>query len=202
MRKALLFAPMILLCIALCGCGETEEQKTRDVQAYYRGLSAVEAETELKCHYDGEVREYTLACAYTPETAEVTVVVPEDLGGIAAVFDGETMSLRYEDILLDAGNYSGTEISPFWAIPSFFAAVSNGYPLEYCVEGELLRVTFEVTDEEGGKTWYAGWFDGENKPVRGEITVGETVVYEMKFTTFTTEEQQDGTAAAEDLGGN
>jgi len=201
-RKALLFAPMILLCVLLGGCGEKEESVVRELQRCYAALATVETEAKLRCQYEGEVRDYTLACSYTPEKSTVTVMEPASVSGIAAIFDGETMSLAYEDVLLDAGNYSGTAISPFGAIPGFMKAVGEGYPLEYCMEGELLHITFEVTDEAGEKTLYAGWFDKENRPARGEITVGETVVYQLTFTTFTTEEQQDGAAAAENLGGN
>ena len=199
MRKAMLFAPMICLCLALCGCGEKEETVVRDLQRQYAAFAAIEAEAELRCQYAEEVRDYSLACAYTPERSTVTVISPESVSGIAAVFDGETMALSYEDVLLDAGSFPS--LSPLGAIPRFFAAIGEGYPLEYCMEGELLRITFEVVEENGEEILYAGWFDADNRPVRGEITVENAVVYELTVTTFTTEEQQDG-AAAENMGGN
>lgn len=199
MRKALLFAPMICLCMALCGCGEKEETVVRDLQRQYAAFAAIEAEADVRCQYAQEVRDYTLACAYTPQRSAVTVISPESVSGIAAVFDGETMALSYEDVLLDAGGVPA--LSPLGVMPRFFAAIGEGYPLEYCMEGELLRITFEVTEDDGEEILYAGWFDEANRPVRGEITVDDAVVYELTVTTFTTEEQQHG-AAAENLGGN
>ena len=51
MRKALLFAPMIGLCLLLCACGGGgEEEKILDVQEGYRRMTAAEGEAELTCH--------------------------------------------------------------------------------------------------------------------------------------------------------
>ena len=217
MRKALLFAPMIALCLLLVGCGgKSEEAESRDVQERYRAMTAASAEAELICHYGGEVRTYGLSCAYTPESTAVTVTEPAELAGVSAVFDAETLTLAYDDVLLDAGIYSGTRLSPFWAVPSMLQTIGEGYLLEYCEEdvGEdkCLRACFEVTEEDGEKTLYTVWFDGEENPVRGEIAVEGEVVYAVTFRSFTAEtdgteqstkeEPKDGTDAEADLGGD
>lgn len=207
MRKALLFAPMMTLLLALlCACGGKEEAESWQVQEDFRDLRA-QAEVNLTCHYGDEVRTYGLSCAYTPEKSSVTVTAPADLAGVSAEFDGETLSLRYDDILIDAGVYSGTEISPFWAVPSLLRAMGEGYLLEVCREdiGDIpcLRAAFEITGQDGGKTVYTVWLDETDQPVRGEITVEETVVYGVDFTSFTKEGDYDGGEnAATDLGGD
>ena len=207
MRRALLVAQMISLCLILAGCGgETGEEQTEELQLQFQTLAAATVEAELTCHYGDEVRAYTLRCHYTPEETHVEVVEPEALSGITATLSGEALTLRYEDILLDAGTYSGTEISPMWAVPSMLRAMGEGYPLESCREklgeADCLRVTFETTDAAGSKRYYAVWFDENGLPLQGEITLGDTVVYTAVFTQFTTEETDDGTTTAENLGGD
>ena len=152
------------------------------------------------------MRTYTLRCSYTPEESTVEVLAPEDLAGISATLTGEALTLQYDGILLDAGTYSGTEISPMWAVPSMLRAMGQGYPLETGREAlgetECLRVTFEMTSSDGGKQYTAVWFDENGIPLQGEITLGETVVYTAVLTQFTAEETDHGTITEADLGGD
>ena len=208
MRRALLFALTIPLCLALAACGgETDQaERTEELQLQFQNLAAAQVEADLTCHYGQEVRTYTLRCDYAPERSRVEVLAPEELAGISATLTGEELTVAYDGVMLDAGIYSGTDISPMWALPSILRAMGEGYPLEYGQE-ELdgmayLRVTFEMTDGAGGKRYYAVWLDGEGVPLRGEIALDDTVVYTAEFTKFTTEETDHGTVAAEDLGGD
>lgn len=207
MRKALLFAPMMTLLLALlCACGGREETESRQVQEEFRDLRA-QVEATLTCHYGDEVRTYGISCRYTPEKSAVAITAPAELAGVSAEFDGQRLSLRYDDVLIDAGIYSGAGLSPLWAAPSLLRAMGEGYLLEYGREdvGEepCLRAAFEITGEDGEKTLYTVWLDGEDRPVRGEITVEETVVYGLDFISFTKEGEQDGGEdAATDLGGD
>ena len=208
MRKALLFALMITLCLPLGGCGgeAAEEQQAEEVQLKFQDFSAATIEAELTCHYGEEVHSYTLRCTYSPEESTVEVLEPADLAGISATLSGEDLTVQYAGILLDAGTYSGTEISPMWALPSLLQAIRQGYPLESCQEewGEAacLRVTFETTGGDGSKRYYAVWFDESGTPLQGEITLGDTVVYTAVLTQFTAEETDNGATTAEDMGGD
>lgn len=205
MRRAWLFAQMMSLCLILAACGGSEGEEM-DIQEQYREMTGAEIGAVVTCHYGNETREYTLQCSYTPESSRIEVVDPEQLRGVSAVVDGETLSLSYDNMILDAGIYSGTYLSPMWAIPSTMSAIREGYPLEYCREdlGEIqcLRVTFEVTGEDEEKLYYALWFGEDNLPLRGEITVSDTVIYIVEFTEFTKEGWNNGTTTAEDLGGD
>ena len=99
MRKALLFAPMLMLLLTACGGGE-EKDLGAELQQQYAQLSAATMEADITCHYGDEVREYTMLCAYTPDSSTVTVLAPEDLAGISATVSGGELTLSYDDISL------------------------------------------------------------------------------------------------------
>lgn len=207
MRRVFLVVLVISLCLIPVGCGrKAEEEQTEEMQLRFQELAAASVEAELTSQYEEEVRTYTLRCNYRPEETTVEVLEPEEIAGITAVLTGEDLTLRYEDIMLDAGTYSGTEISPMWAVPSLLRAMGEGYPLESCREklgeADCLRVTFETTDDGGNKRYYAVWFGGDGIPLQGEIIIGDTVVYTAVFTQFTIEETENGTTTAEDMGGD
>ena len=205
MRRAWLFAQMISLCLILAACGGSDDEEM-DIQAEYREITGAEISAVVTCHYDEEVREYTLQCSYTPDSSRIEVEQPEQLQGVAATVEGETLEISYDDMILDAGTYSAQQLSPMWVIPSMMRAIREGYPLEYCREdlgeNQCLRVTFEVTGEDEEKLYYALWFGEDGLPLRGEITMADIVVYIVEFTDFTKEGWNNGTTTAEDLGGD
>ena len=112
MRKALLFAPMLMLLLTACGGGGEKVDPAVELQAQYAALSAATMEADVICHYDGETRTYTLLCAYTPAESTVTVLAPANLSGISATVADGKLHLSYEDVSLDAGGYSAAAISP------------------------------------------------------------------------------------------
>ena len=69
-RKALLFALMLTLLLTACGGGEQENAASK-LQQQYAAVENATLEADITCHYDDEVREYTLLCAYTPEKSTV-----------------------------------------------------------------------------------------------------------------------------------
>ena len=73
MRKVLLFVPMLILLLTACGGGE-ENDAVAQLQQQYAAVESATMEAEIICHYDNEVREYKLLCAYTPERSTVTVL--------------------------------------------------------------------------------------------------------------------------------
>ncbi len=84
MRKALLFAPMLMLLLTACGGGGEKADPAAELQAQYANLASATMEADVTCHYDGEERVYTLLCAYTPGSSTVTVLAPAALSGISA----------------------------------------------------------------------------------------------------------------------
>lgn len=186
MRKALLFAPMLLLLLTACGGGE-EKDPAASLQQEYAALSAATLEADVTCNYDDEVRQYTLLCAYTPQTSTVTVLSPSNLAGISATVSQGELRLSYEDISLDAGSYSAAAISPVAALPKLMEAAARGYITEQSQEtvGErqCLRLACDLDGQEG--TLYTTWFDEQTLlPLRSEISVDGAVVYQVAWNRF------------------
>lgn len=185
MRKALLFAPMLMLLLTACG-GE-EKDPAAELQAQYAAVASAVMEADVKCHYEDEERVYTLQCDYVPEESTVTVLSPENLAGISATVTGGTLSLSYQDISLDAGSYSAAAISPVAALPRLMEAAASGYVTEQSKEevGErpCLRLACDLPDDKG--TLYTTWFDQETLlPLRSEITADGTLVFEVAWSRF------------------
>ena len=185
MRKVLLFAPMLILLLTACGGGENDV--VLQLQQQYAAVESATMEAEIVCHYDDEVREYTLLCAYTPEKSTITVLSPENLAGISAQVENGTLTLSYDDISLDAGTYSAAAVSPVVALPKLMEAAAWGSPGEQSEEtiGErvCIRLGCDLSDEPG--TMYTTWFDKETLlPRRSEITVDGTLLFEVTWSRF------------------
>ena len=187
MRKALLFAPMLMLLLTACGGGGEKVDPAAQLQAQYAALASATMEADITCHYDDEVRTYTLLCAYTPEESTVTVLAPSNLSGISATVSDGKLQLSYADISLDAGSYSAAAISPVAALPRLMTAAGSGYITEQSEETiderTCLRLACDLPDDES--TLYTTWFDQETLlPLRSEISVDGTVVFEVVWNRF------------------
>lgn len=177
---------MLMLLLTACGGGE-ERDPVAELQQQYAAVGAATLEADVTCHYDDEVREYTLLCAYTPESSTVTVLSPANLAGISATVEEGTLTLSYEDISLDAGSYSAAAVSPVAALPKLMEAASTGYATQQSEEelGErkCLRLSCDLSDDTG--TLYTTWFDQETLlPMRSEISVDGAVVFEVAWSRF------------------
>ena len=200
MRKALLFAPMLMLLLTACGGGE-EKDPVGELQRQYAAVESAVMEADITCHYEDEVRTYTLLCDYTPAKSTVTVLSPTNLAGISATVADGTLSLSYEDISLDAGGYSAAAISPVAALPKLMTAAASGYVTERSEEtlGErpCLRLACDLPDDEG--TLYTTWYDQQTLlPLRSEISSDGTMVFEIAWTRFELTAKDSGTAAQPD----
>ena len=200
MRKAWLFAPMLMLLLTACG-GGGEKDVAASLQQQYAAVSAATLEADVTCHYEGEERTYTLLCAYTPEKSNITVLSPENLAGISATLEGETLTLSYDDISLDAGSYSAASISPVAALPKLMAAAATGYLTEQSEETvsdrPCLRLAFDLSEDE--ETLYTTWFDQETLlPLQSEISADGAVVFEVSWNRFEITETGEGESAAQE----
>lgn len=190
MRKGLLFA--LMLTLLLTACGGEEKDRAALLQEQYALVAAATLEADVTCHYDDEVREYTLLCAYTPESSTITVLEPAQLSGITATLENGELTLSYDEISLDAGTYSAAAISPVAALPKLMEAAAEGYITEQSTEElnerECLRLSADLSDQPG--TLYTTWFDAETMlPLRSEISADGFVVYEVAWSRFEVTEQ-------------
>ena len=175
MRKVLLFAPMLLFLLTACG-GE-EPDPVAQLQRQYAAVTSATMEAEITCHYEDEVREYTLLCAYAPE----------NLAGISAAVENGTLTLSYDDLSLDAGVYSAAAVSPVAALPKLMEAAGRGYPAEQSEEvldeRDCIRMGCDLSDDTG--TLYTTWFDKETLlPLRSEIATDGVLVFEVAWSRF------------------
>lgn len=186
MGKALLFVPMLMLLLTACGSAE-ETNRVTQLQQQYAAVESATMEAEVICHYGDEVRMYSLLCAYTPEKSTITVLSPENLAGISAQVENGTLTLRYDDISLDAGTYSAAAVSPVMALPKLMEAAAWGYPAQQSEEtlGErvCIRLGCDLSGESG--TVYTTWFDQETLlPLRSEICMDGALLFEIRWSRF------------------
>ena len=126
---------------------------------------------------------------------------PENLAGISATLEGETLTLSYDDISLDAGSYSAASISPVAALPKLMAAAATGYLTEQSEETvsdrPCLRLAFDLSEDE--ETLYTTWFDQETLlPLQSEISADGAVVFEVSWKRFEITETGEGESAAQE----
>ena len=112
---------------------------------------------DVRCDRENEVENYTLQCDWNADgSARVEVLAPETLVGIAAEFNGDDLSLHYDDMSLAAGPVSSQELTPAQILPMVVDAIREGYILEKGTESidgeECLCLVFDTTGQDDGKS--------------------------------------------------
>ncbi len=192
MRKVGFCALMMSLALTLCACAGGEmsnDDFAAAVQEYYRGAASMEMETKLRCDMDGAVREYTLRCEYARGgDHRVTVAEPQELAGISASVDGDTLALHYDGITLEAGDVS-KEVCAANAAAYVMEAVARGYVLEQSKSewnGETCRrIAFEMLSDSKAKMLCTVCFAEDMTPLCAEISEDGTGFVFLEFTSFT-----------------
>lgn len=187
MRKALLFAPMLMLLLTACGGRGEKADPAAELQAQYAAVASATMEADVTCNYGDEERVYTLLCAYTPEGSTVTVLSPAALSGISAAVSDGKLSLSYEDVSLDAGEYAAAAVSPVVVLPRLMTAAAAGYVTEQSEETlderPCLRLACDLPDDES--VLYTTWFDRETLlPLRSEVSADGEVVFRVAWNNF------------------
>jgi outer membrane lipoprotein-sorting protein len=128
MRKTTALVLMMGLCL-LTGCSKEHklEQYGGEVQETFQNVSAISFTAEVTAHGSTAVESYTLSGTWTPEQTELAVTAPEEIAGVGAVLENETLQLQFDGVLLDAGNLDGIEQSPLTAPSTMIGALREGY---------------------------------------------------------------------------
>lgn len=185
-RNLFLAVPMMLLCL-LCACNNKANdplQAPVDFRTELLAHGGCAFELEALAETDGQSWALTLACDLDAEgRGTVRVLAPESIAGIAAVTDGETGSLVYEDLCLGLGTLPGTELAPAaapgrlvraWARDWIASAGTEDGALQACYEDGSLRVRT--------------WFNAENVPIRAELSVDGKTRFQAEIQSFTWKE--------------
>jgi len=181
----------IFLAVLLTGCqGNSIDSDAAAVnlRTEYLAAAAITATATVTADYGQRAYDFTLAYAWSPGEATVTVLEPEIVAGVkAAIKDGET-ALVFDGVSLDTGELDGEGLSPVSALPALLEALRSAYIAEtaYEEEGALLRITFR--DPENGPNVGREvilWMDAAaGVPTHGEILVDGYRVIDCVFTAF------------------
>ena len=157
---AFLAAALALLLSACSGDGgQLEELRESLAQG-----SSVTVTAEVTALEEGRAGTYTLELVRDTESLAVTVLEPETLAGVKAVYDGETRSLEFDGLVLDMGE---AQISPIDALPRLLDALEEGYETLSWPEGDDVFISLEVSY---GFTATVR-LDSAGKPVWAELLV-------------------------------
>ncbi len=136
MRGKAVCVLMIGLGLTLSACapapgGMEQKDGAQMLQEEYRALTGCAMTADVRCDRENEVENYTLQCDWNADgSARVEVLAPETLVGIAAEFNGDDLSLHYDDMSLAAGPVSSQELTPAQILPMVVDAIREGYILE------------------------------------------------------------------------
>lgn len=198
MRAMLYCTPMILLMLALGGCGgngkNSEEAMALEIRTDYLAMTACSGTAEIRADYGQRVYDYTIDFTWQKDGDMVlTITQPEEVAGVTAILhQGETL-LQYEDVRLETGPVSPEGLSPVDSIPAFLEYVRSGSITQCGSElldtVEALRI--QCGDPEaamGSGTEAILWFDKETHAlIQGELRSDGFAVIQCKFTAFTKE---------------
>lgn len=198
MRGKAVCVLMIGLGLTLSACapapgGMEQKDGAQMLQEEYRALTGCAMTADVRCDRENEVENYTLQCDWNADgSARVEVLAPETLVGIAAEFNGDDLSLHYDDMSLAAGPVSSQELTPAQILPMVVDAIREGYILEKGTESidgeECLCLVFDTAGQDDGKIDYTVWFASNHLPLRAEVQTEGKTVFTVTFSEFSAAE--------------
>ena len=202
MRRRLLAVPMMLLCL-LCACAG---KRTESVQApvdFRAGLlraGGCSLRLEATADVGDQVCVFVLDCVLGADcSAELTLREPETLEGITARIDGDTGSLRFDDVCVTFGLPADSRLSPMEAPGMLIRAWIEGYIASAGTEGEEGCAVYEVgygPDACRVETR----FDADGIPIRAELSLEGRVICKFEISEYQLLSGGDYETTEEDMG--
>lgn len=180
----------VILLLTVAGCGTkaapTQAALTLRTELLEAGGCTFQAIVGADC---GErVYSFTVDCRYTTDgAAELTVLQPEELTGIAATVAADGLSVEFDGAELDFGPLAGGNVSPITACQVLGRSWTGGYIDSGGADGALERVTYLDGYGEAALT-VETWLD-DGRPVYGEITYENTRCLTVQLTDFRFEDE-------------
>ena len=160
-----------ILIAALTGCtaGEAPMQRALDLRTSLMNAGGCSCTAAIRAEYEDRAYSFTVACTYTDDGANITVLQPREIAGISAAVSADGARVIFEDVELDLGQMAEGNVS----------AMSAGWLLPHCWEsayidcagtdGDLYRITYlEGYNEE--ELTVDTWLDETQTPVYAEVS--------------------------------
>ena len=142
----------IALCL-LCGCSAVKDPQTlaNSIQEGYASAAVIETDAVIQADSDGERTEYKLYVRYEvgdAPHAEVTVLEPESIAGVTAVYDADSGALTYEDMALETLLPDHNGLTPADAVPALLYSLSTAQAQSVWTEEEFVIAQYQQDTEE------------------------------------------------------
>ncbi len=142
MRRLISAFTVLALALALSACSGAAEPLA-ELRGRLLSSESVSITAAVGSTAGGAERQYTLALTRQGGECAVSVLAPESLAGVRAVYDAEGRALEYEGLLLPAGEAGA---GPVDALPLLLEALESGYVSLSWSEGESTLCSLELTD--------------------------------------------------------
>ncbi|MGN1014794.1 MAG: hypothetical protein ACI4PM_05500 [Butyricicoccus sp.] len=140
------------LCL-LCGCSAVKDPQALadSIQQGYASASVIETDALIQADSGSERTEYKLHIRYEggdAPHAEVTVLEPESIAGVTAVYDADSGTLTYEDMALETLLPDHDGLTPADAVPALLHSLSTAQPQSVWTEDEYVIAQYREDTEE------------------------------------------------------
>lgn len=184
MKYAFAALAFIVLLAGCAGTGENEREEILEIRTEYIAERVLTLTAELTADYGERVYVYTLRYTGGADSGTMEVLSPEHIKGVSAVCDGDRVSLRSGDTVVDTGQLV-FGMCPLEAFPFMINAWSSGYITSSwhesvngteCVAAEIDMSRWE--DAAICRVWFG---KEDHRPVSSEIYVDGRCVMRCKF---------------------
>lgn len=177
----------LFLCgvVLLTGCGKNRElDQAMRLRGAMLKAERVSFETRVAADYGDKVHSFTLDCV-SDNTGSLlfTVKKPDTLAGITGKIAATGGELTFDDTALAFPLLAEDRLAPVSAPWLLVKTLRSGCITGAGMDGEALRFTIDDRYEEDALTLDV-WADGENRPLRSEISWAGQKILTMDVENF------------------